>query len=380
MACIISRNSLKLFISYAPGTGSSSLEQHLRTHDHLLRGKGFDVVHYPADEFSQDEIMSRHVCYAEYLSLTGNTCNYIATGIRNPFNYYFAEYNRILSKWSKLLDDKNSWIYQERSKSTLELTLKTNNNCCFNTWFFDILIGSLSKGYLLINEDHLDQATHFIKSEEMTESFDLIGQEIFSISFSDLIGPFPRVNTSNYYGHYASHITQQTKKLALALFGYYLNKYEYSYEELSNKFDIGHANKNVLEIDTITFINNREVIQGQLLEISIDFCLKSSIEQLELKIQILDGMNRLAFSKTSISHGVTPGRFYGIFHTIANLPVGNYVVEFVFSEQLPSGIHHLGNLNTPFEIHAASMSNRGGEGYANLPSSISIGSLAIPCP
>lgn len=229
MACIISRNSKKLFVSYAPGTGSSSLEQHLRTYDHLLRADGFDVLHYPLEEFGENGEISRHICYYDYLMSVGNSCDYVATGIRNPFSYYFAEYNRILTKWCKLLDDKNSWIYNDGSRSTLELTLKAKNSDCFDSWFFEILTDSVDKGYLFINEDHLNRATHFIKTEDMTNSLDMISREIFSRSFSEIMGPVPIVNASNYSGNYYSNISEKTKTLALSLFAYYMNKFGYNF-------------------------------------------------------------------------------------------------------------------------------------------------------
>jgi hypothetical protein len=229
MACIISRDSITLFISYAPGTGSTSLEQHLRTHGDQLVESGFALTHYPKEEFGVSAAISRHLSYREYLASGGECADHVATGIRNPFSYYFAEYKRILSKWIFLLDDLNSWIYSEESKSTLALAYSAKNADCFDTWLLNILIEKIESGYVLINEDHLDGASHFIKTENMTGSFDQIMVEIFGIPISEVIGPVPLVNASGYSGSYADHVGDATKGLALFLFGHYMSEFGYSY-------------------------------------------------------------------------------------------------------------------------------------------------------
>jgi len=372
VASIISRGAAKLFISYAPGTGSTSFEQHIRTNEHLLRANGFDVSHYPVEEFGEGSGISRHICYTEYLSITGNTCDYVATGVRNPFSFYFAEYHRLLSKWCKLLDDSDSWIYSPESKSTLDLALNIKNYDKFDTWFFDILLSNINKGYLAINENHLNQATHFVKVEEITKSFDRVGLEIFSISFSEIIGAFPIVNATDYLRHYSSHTTNPTKKLAFALFSDYLNKFGYSFETPLLK-TIG--NNSSCQNDAINIIGLRckgEVTQSELLSAHVDFCLLQDMNEFEIDLQILNDSCQVAFRKSSTTKNVTHGNYGMDFSVIANLPIGCYVVEVVFTGQTSSEKCQLSGQGMQFEFQVVSICRKLCDGYVDLPLFISV--------
>lgn len=233
MACILEKSGRKLFISYAPGTASTSLEQHLRTHESELIAAGFTISHYPHEEFGMGSEMTRHICYAQYLDITKNPCDFVATGTRNPFSFYFAEYNRILSKWSKLLENPESWIFKYHSRETLRLTLLAKTSGNFDNWFYNILADAEERGYLAINEDHLDKSTHYIRTENTTDSMDKITLEIFGVAFSDLMGEFPVTNISGYSDHYSNHTKKATRILAERLFHGYMEKFDYQYDDLA---------------------------------------------------------------------------------------------------------------------------------------------------
>lgn len=230
MAAIITNGNIKLFISFAPGTGSTALEQHLRTNTHNFPKKGLNISYFPKEEFGEGGVISRHITYSEYISISKNVCDFNATGIRNPFSYYFAEYQRIKSKWSNLLDDPNSWVFKLESKSTLDLIIAYKKLQSFDEWFYYILQEAQEKGYLIINEDHLALTSHTIKIEELDIQFSKLITDIFSVeNILEEIGSFPIVNKTNYQEMYHNQISPKTKELALNLFGHYLHKYEYQY-------------------------------------------------------------------------------------------------------------------------------------------------------
>lgn len=139
MATIISKNDIDLFISYGPGTGSTSLEQFIRTFPHNFESEGCKLTHYPKEEYGIGSNVSRHIPYTKFKEIFNRSCSAIATGIRDPISFYYAEYKRILLKWSPLLSDKNSWIYNPSSKSTLDLIILAKEVDSFDTWFNTIL-------------------------------------------------------------------------------------------------------------------------------------------------------------------------------------------------------------------------------------------------
>lgn len=212
MAAIITNGNIKLFISFAPGTGSTSLEQHLRTISHLFLKAGLSISFFPKEEFGENGEVSRHINYSTYKLLTGSKCEFNATAVRNPFSYYFAEYHRIKTKWTKLLSDSNSWIYKEESKSTLDLILAAQESHSFDDWFSYVL-KSTKNNYLMINEDHLATATHVFKSELLDSEFNQLIDNVFNVSnILEIIGNFPHVNVSVYKGSYHDEISFATKK------------------------------------------------------------------------------------------------------------------------------------------------------------------------
>jgi hypothetical protein len=241
MAIILTKDTISLFISYAPGTGSTALEQHLRTNEFELLGMGFQVEHFPPEEFGINSIISRHICYADFSELFGGRCDFVATCTRNPFNYYYSEYRRIQQKWVLLLNDKNSWIYHERSNSTRLLAIAAKNSVNFNSWLYDIFIDVRkdNKEYLYINEDHINMTTNFIRSENMNDSFNSLIYDVFDVQILPCIGNFPNVNVTVRDQVCSGLIQLATRNLGVELFHDYMGRFLYSFEE-SELFLIKH--------------------------------------------------------------------------------------------------------------------------------------------
>jgi hypothetical protein len=231
MASILSRDDLSLFVSYGPGTGSTALEQHLRSCGDDLEKLGFCIEHIPEEEFGVNSVVSRHICYADFLMKYKRRCDYVVTATRNPFSYYFSEYKRINAKWVHLLGDKSSWLYSQESKSTLDLVIASQSAVNFDAWLHGVLVGAQNKGYLAINEDHMNMATHFIRSETIDASFDELFSDIFNLHILQHIGPFPRVNVTSSDVIFCSGISESTLELGFSLFGYYMGKFNYTFQD-----------------------------------------------------------------------------------------------------------------------------------------------------
>lgn len=241
MGCILASKVTELFISYAPGTGSSALEQHLRTKEQELASAGFVIEHFPSEPFGIGSTISRHVTYDQFHLLTKRSTDAVATGVRNPFDYYYAEYRRCHTKWALLLSDRESWLYSPASASTLRLVKLAEEAKGFNEWLHTILEEhSIANQYLWINEDHCSHATLFLKAEDMDESLSRIFIDVFGVDIPAAIGPIPRVNEGAPWPLHEP-LAQGTLGLAQSLFGPYMSKFGYSYED-SNYFrlSLGH--------------------------------------------------------------------------------------------------------------------------------------------
>lgn len=139
MAAILKKKEKVLFVSFAPGTGSTSLENYLRENVKLLNKYGIKCCFFPDAEGWETKNQSRHITYQDYKKRFNVNILNVATTVRNPLKYYQSEYVRMKTKWVKLLNDENSWIYSNASKSTLELTHLAQQCNSFNAWFQLIL-------------------------------------------------------------------------------------------------------------------------------------------------------------------------------------------------------------------------------------------------
>ncbi len=333
MASIVSKGNIQLFISYAPGTGSTALETYIHSNADKLKDLGFLILHFPnGNHGSVKDKFSRHISYVDYLAETNNQCNYVATSVRNPFSYYFAEYKRTLSKWIFYLNDKDSFIYRDESKATLESIKLAMNTQSFDEWFYFTLLKGVRYGYVYINENHAEKATHFIKNESITESFDAITDEIFSVKFSEIIGTVPRVNESGYLGHYSQEISERTKALALQLFGYYLHVHNYRFEDLKNvQDDINNQNVKFVSCE----INkNLEIYQNDLVALDLDLSFLSNYQEISFNFILLNSIKNVVLKTKKVANDIKIGNFSLAFNFVAKLPVGEYTFNFSILDEI----------------------------------------------
>ena len=145
---------------------------------------------------------------------------------RAPISYYQSEYSRSRATWSKLLENKKSWIYHEESRSTLHLVRSSVECESFDEWFRLILYANRHVGWMVINGDHLVGVTHVIKNESLYSDLQLLIKDIYNIDIYCFNVDFPRVNVGASGCN--SHLTEEAKILARELF-YHYNK-DYGYE------------------------------------------------------------------------------------------------------------------------------------------------------
>lgn len=229
MAAIMESSRNSLFISFAPGTGSSALEMFLRTKAHDFKNFGISIKFFPEEEFGVGATISRHCTYREFNKQTGIEYNNVATGVRDAFSYYYAEYNRIKKKWSLLLTDKHSWIYNEESKSTLELVQLAKETDNFDQWFYKLMVDSKqSNHYMTINGNHLDMTNIFLRCEHLSEDFVAMTNRVFDLDLPERLLQIEYTNVTERDDPNLPQMSINTKALYEELFGHYLGTYIYN--------------------------------------------------------------------------------------------------------------------------------------------------------
>jgi hypothetical protein len=226
MAAILKRSQDSLFISFGPGTGSTALEMFLRSQNHNFLNFDLETLFFPEEEYASGGSIDRHCSYMEFNRRTGIRYLNVATGVRDPLQVYYSEYVRIKKRWVLLLDDKNSWLYGERSKSTYNLVYLAKETDCFDQWFHHLMTErKKTNHYLLINADHLENANFYLRCEFMSADFNAVIKSVFDIDLPQSLLRIEYANVTEKDGQALPELNDSTRLLYNELFGHYLAHY-----------------------------------------------------------------------------------------------------------------------------------------------------------
>lgn len=156
----------------SPGTGSTSIEYvfleqlsgiYLEANEHLFKyGTRHATFHELVKLKQKNDI--------DALPLLSNIDlnNVIkVTSIRNPFEYYYADWFRNRNKWIDLLEDSESWVYQQPSK--IRQIVKAVK-LPFSDWLIDQLGEKFKSGVVMhLNREYVDTADVVLRLENLTE-------------------------------------------------------------------------------------------------------------------------------------------------------------------------------------------------------------------
>jgi hypothetical protein len=132
-----------------------------------------------------------------------------------------------------------------------------------------------------------------------------------------------------------------------------------------------------VKIAGATLRGGKEVNQGRLMVLDLDFLLNREAQNLEIGIHIFDTEHRLAFGTNSIllgqSHDSVPAGAYRVtYHLIADLPEGHYTAGFSLAEHLPESVRELAWRDVMCGFDVRNEREQRFAGYVYLPAEITL--------
>lgn len=221
---------LKIIYILAPGTGSSAVSKFLIDN---FNGKAMP----DSDEniFSQDGkflFKAKHSTYKELVKhnmLNKEQSNYlIVTGVRNPFEYFYAQWYRKRHRVSRNLSNQSSWIYKLKDP---EQKINEIIDCLtldFSEWiekkFQDIY---KEKRKLLLHPEYVNQANVYIRKEKMDQDLEKI---IVKQCGKNQKIKVPKVNVSrDRDASYWRHYSKEAREIIEYIYEPYFRKFNYRF-------------------------------------------------------------------------------------------------------------------------------------------------------
>jgi hypothetical protein len=118
------------------------------------------------------------------------------------------------------------------------------------------------------------------------------------------------------------------------------------------------------------------IVPWQVLPFTLDFCLKTSVAELEIGIRIFDEDHRTAFgTNTTLLNkrllNLKQGTHRVQYYLVVDLPEGAYTAGFSFAAPLPAGIRELAWFDNLVSFNVSIQRRQADVGYASMPVEVS---------
>lgn len=220
-------DELKFIYFLAPGTGSSALLQYLVNN--------FEVKKVPDSdnnivlEDGETILRAKHSTFGELKKhnlLDRKQLEYLRiTGTRNPYDYFYAEWYRSRTIFSKLLADDNSWIYQTpKGKQRIKEIVNS-----INLEFADWLEQRLKERYqqkkrAMLHPEYVNNAEAYVRMENMNQDLHNILLEHCGVDREIKV---PKKNVTDRDRCYWQHYSLKARDMVNTVFKPYINKFDY---------------------------------------------------------------------------------------------------------------------------------------------------------
>lgn len=222
-------DELKFIYFLAPGTGSSSLYQYFL--DNFKVERVPDSDENVISEDGKTVIKSKHSTFMELKEnnlLTPERLEYLRiTGTRNPYDYFYAEWYRSRTRFSKLLTDENSWVYRTPKGRKRIAEIVDSILLEFPEWLEKRLghkYEQQKKAWL--HPEYIHQADAFIRMENMEHDIRDILLKHCNIDKKITV---PKKNVTDRNRCYWQHYTASARDIVSTVFKPYINKFDYSF-------------------------------------------------------------------------------------------------------------------------------------------------------
>ena len=222
-------DELKFIYFLAPGTGSSSLYQYFLDN--------FDVKRIPDSDENivldngKTVVKSKHSTFKELKQhgfLSPERLKYLRiTGTRNPYDYFYAEWYRSRTRFSKLLADESSWIYHTPNGKKRIAEIVDSLILDFPEWLEKRLkVRYQNQKKSMLHPQYIYHADAYIRMENMNDDIHQILLEHCGVDRAIDVG---KKNVTNRDRCYWQHYSLSARNMVQAVFKPYLNKFNYSF-------------------------------------------------------------------------------------------------------------------------------------------------------
>ena len=220
-------DDLKFIYFLSPGTGSSSLLSF------FINNFNARTIPYPDvnlfDDGGKLMVSEKHSTYSQLLNhglLDEKQNNYLRiTGVRNLYDYFYAEWYRSKTKFIKLLPDKNSWIYKTKNSKRKIASIINAATMDFSDW----LVKEIGHHYknntkIMFHREFVDHADVVIRREHISEDVHKILSEKLNI---DKKFEMPKQNITNKDRCYWKYYSKEAREMVHSVYQPYLEKFGY---------------------------------------------------------------------------------------------------------------------------------------------------------
>ena len=218
------------FIYFAsPGTGSTSIEyaflEQLETQFIKSDSVSFDYGNRHAQYLELKKFKREGLFLDNDILQNIDLDNVLKiTSIRNPYDYFYADWFRNRTKWLCELEDLNSWVYQQPQKiSQIVKACRME----LSEWVIEQLEPMRDKGRVEhLNAQFTDFADLYIRMEHMQEDLQNISEffelenPLVPLSLNRTDGRKERKNYWNYYNREARGVIADVFSPTLKKFNY----------------------------------------------------------------------------------------------------------------------------------------------------------------
>ena len=220
-------DELKFIYFLAPGTGSTSLLRYFSDNFNVKRVP--DSNENLIAEDGKTIIQAKHSTLAELKKhnlLNPEQLNYLKiTGVRNPYDYFYAEWYRSRTRFGRLLRDESSWIYHTPGGKQKITEIIDSLVMDFPDWLYERLKYKYqNQQQEMLHSRYVDYADAFIKMENINQDLHHILLKHCGI---DKEIDVDRENVTNRDRCYWQHYSLLARNMVHTVFKPYLDKFDY---------------------------------------------------------------------------------------------------------------------------------------------------------
>jgi hypothetical protein len=223
MAIIVEK--LKLIYFSTPGTGSTA------TGNFLVNN--YECKNVPETDIKNSDgkilVRGKHSSFPELKKanlLNEQELQYLrVTGVRNPYDFLYAQWYRSRTRWINQLGNKKSWIFNNEKK------IREIVDCVimdFSEW----VIKKLKRHYkvkrqFLLHEEYLTDMNMFVRMENIDEDMSKVLSQCLGVPEAEVQVSVPEVNVTKREREYWKFYAEKARTFVEFVYKPYLSKFNY---------------------------------------------------------------------------------------------------------------------------------------------------------